>query len=600
MEHLLDYPFDPQLILRKKKKIKQILLQKPNLTVKRVAILGGSTTAEIKNMLELFLLRGGITPDFYESEYNKYYEDAMFGNSELSEFSPEVVYIHTTGVNVRSFPTLSCDENEVTQLLEEQVSLFRNIWEQLETYNCLIVQNNFELPYSRPLGNHDISHISGKTQFISRLNQKLIECAKNQRNVIIHDLNYLASWFGLERWHNQQLWYAYKYAMAYEAIPFLAHSLASNILTAYGKSRKCLVLDLDNTLWGGTVGNDGVNGIMIGEDNPKAQAYRAFQRYVKMLKERGILLAACSKNELDDAKAGFSHPDSILELDDFVAFKANWNPKHQNIEEIARELNIGLDSLVFVDDNPVERELVRSQLSSVAVPDMGKDIANYILILDKAAYFETLSLSSEDTKRHIYYKLERKRGQHKSRFESHDEFLASLEMKAEIKPFSPVYLERISQLINKTNQFNLTTIRYTLAQVEEFSENPTYTCLYGKLTDKFGDNGLVSVIIANIKEQELHINLWVLSCRVFQRGMEGAVLDELVAFAQKKNIRVLWGYFRSTPKNKIVRDLYGRMGFTCTSSGSESENESVWMYNIPVNYDKHNQVISVNQNTSEN
>jgi FkbH-like protein len=306
--------------------------------------------------------------------------------------------------------------------------------------------------------------------------------------------------------------------MSYDAHPLVAYNISNTIKALLGNNSKCLVLDLDNTIWGGIIGENGLDGLEIGKETPIGEAFTEFQAYIKALNQRGVILAVCSKNDLEVAKKGFSHPDSVLQLKDITVFKANWEPKHENIKAIAREINIDLGSLVFLDDAPSERDIVSAQTPTVKVPNLGNDVARYVEILDRSGYFETISISAEDLKRKRLYGENIKR-QLASRYKDYDEFLESLEMKAEIKPFSSVYLERITQLVNKTNQFNLTTKRYTFSQIEAISRNPQCIALYGRLTDKFGDNGLVSVMIGDIRNDEIQISLWLMSCRVIKRGM---------------------------------------------------------------------------------
>jgi len=433
----ITYPLEPHQLLRKKKAIRRSLLQQTDLLEKRIALLGGSTTAEIRDMLEICLLKDGIKPLFYESEYNKYYEDLMFPNAALEEFAPEILYIHTTTANITRFPAFQESPEEVDALISGEMSRFNALWDSAATrYGCPVIQNNFELPHYRALGNMDAYDLHGRSRFIAELNSRFSEQARTRRHLYLNDINYLSAWFGLERWHDKLFWYSYKYAMNYEAIPLVADSVAAIIKAIFGKTGKCLVLDLDNTLWGGVIGDDGLNGIRIGKETAEAEAYSEFQQYVRMLKERGVILAVCSKNDEANAREGFTHPDSVLKQDDFSAFKANWDPKHENIRSIAQDLNIGIDSLVFVDDNPAERSIVRSQEPLVAVPELGNNVVHYINILDKTGYFETVSLSGDDLKRSSFYADNVMRSEMESRFDSYDDFLRSLDMKAEIRSFS--------------------------------------------------------------------------------------------------------------------------------------------------------------------
>jgi len=593
MNSNINYPFDAHHLLRKKKSIRRDLLQRSDFLDKRIAILGGSTTAEIKDMLELFLLHDGIRPVFYESEYNRYYEDLMFPNPELEEFAPDVIYLHTSGLNITKIPSVLESATDVERLLTSELERFQAIWDQVAIrYACPVIQNNFELPHYRGLGNLDCYDIRGRSRFIAELNSRFSEQARLRQHLYLNDINYLAAWFGLERWHDKLIWYSYKYAMSYEAIPLLADSVASIIKAIFGKTRKCLVLDLDNTLWGGVIGDDGINGIQIGKETPEAEAFTEFQQYVRALKERGVILAVCSKNDYVNAREGFTHPDSILKLDDFSAFKANWDPKHENIRSIAKILNIGIESLVFADDNPAEREIVRSQEPDVAVPEFGRNVAKYIDVLDKTGYFETVSLSSDDLQRSSFYVDNSAREVLQGAFENYEDFLRSLEMKAEIKVFTPVYLNRITQLINKTNQFNVTTRRYTQNEIEKVSANSNYVTLYGRLLDKFGDNGLISIMIGEVRGSELHLDLWLMSCRVLKRGMENAMFDQLVASAQANSVSTIYGYYYPTAKNGMVSELFEQMDFV--KIWRSETGDSTWRFDIPEDYKRKNLLIEVN------
>jgi FkbH-like protein len=597
MKSRLDYPFDAGYLLRKKKLIRRELLSKKDLIEKKIAILGGSTTAEVKDMIELFLLNDGIKPVFYESDYNRYYEDVMFTNEALKEFAPDIIYIHTSAVNITRFPTITESGDDILKLVAGETKKFTEIWNRITSdYSCPVIQNNFELPHYRPLGNLDAYDIHGRTAFIAALNFRFSEEARLRKNLYLNDINYLAAWFGLEKWYDKQAWNSYKYGMSMDAIPLLANSVASVIRATYGKTKKCMVLDLDNTLWGGVIGDDGVNGISIGKETPEAEAYTEFQEYIKSLKERGVILAVCSKNDDAMAREGFAHPDTVLVADDFSAFLANWEPKHENIRNIAIQLNIGIDSLVFADDNPVERDIVRSQEPQVSVPELG-NITTYINIIDKAGFFEPVSLSTDDIQRNTYYAGNATRQEVQHRFENYDDFLESLDMTAEIKTFAPVYLERITQLTNKTNQFNVTTRRYTFTEIENIANDDNYIKLYGRLIDKFGDNGLVSVMVGVVRGQELHIDLWLMSCRVLKRSMEEAMLDQLVAVAKSRGIKKIIGYYYPTAKNGMVSGLFKEMGFTNKEAG---DNSNVWSLDISSNYINKNKLISINDDTRKN
>ena len=590
MEDNLEFPLNPEYILRKKKYIKREFRKQNNLIQQNIAILGGSTTSEIANILEIFLLKNGIKPIFYQSEFNKYYEDALFGNEELNNFNPDIIYIHSTNKNIVKFPEINDTHEEVNNLINDEIQKYQSIWKSLSRFECAIIQNNFDNIENRDLGNLDCYDIHGKTYFLNKLNDAFSQNAREIKYLHINDINYLSAYIGIRSWFDKALWYQAKYALSLESIPELAFSISKIINSILGKSKKCLVLDLDNTCWGGVIGDDGINGIKIGTETAISESYSSFQNYVKKLNSRGITLAVCSKNELVNAKQGFNHPETILKFDDFASFKANWDPKYLNILDIAKEINIGLDSLVFIDDNPAERELVFSQTPSVSVPNIGNNIVDFINHIDRNGFFEPLSISTDDLNRTKYYKENKKRVSDKFKFESYADFLKSLNMNSEIKSFSPIYLDRITQLINKTNQFNFTTKRYTSGEIEKVFKSKKYIKIYGKLNDKYGENGLVSIIIGSIESKQCHIDLWLMSCRVLKRDMECAMLDALVKKSKENKLTEIVGYYFKTSKNSIVSNLFETLGFIHIESTSKG---SIWKLKID-NYENKNKFIEVN------
>jgi FkbH-like protein len=576
----LHFPIAPERIMRMRRTLKKELLAQPNLLPARIAILGGSTTTEVKSMLELFLLAQGIQATFYESGYNCYSDDIQFENAALWSFRPDVVFIHTTWHNVSEFPELMDAEAEVEQRIRREASRFEALWKKIHSdLGALIIQNNFDLPRLRPLGNSEAFEPSARVNFLLRLNAEFASFARKHSYFLINDILYLSAQTGLNAWHGHTFWYNFHMAVSPTATVALAQNVAAIVKSVYGRSKKCLVIDLDNTLWGGVIGDDGVQNLILGRDHPVGESFLDFQRYVKGLRRRGVILAVCSKNDLENAREGFSHPDSILKLEDFSAFKANWSPKPDNIREIARELNIGLDSIVFVDDNPAERALVTDQLPEVATPELGSDVTRFAEILESEGYFEVHKVVQDDLNRSAYYSSNAQRSSVQASFSDYGEFLASLEMTAEIAPFSPVYLERITQLINKTNQFNLTTRRYTHAEVETIAHDPTFVTLYGRLADRFGDNGLVSVIIGRAVNETLEIDLWLMSCRVLNREMELAMFDAVIEQCQARGIRKIVGSYIPSKKNGMVSDHYLKLGFTAVEGTSESLHS--FHYDVP-------------------
>jgi FkbH-like protein len=582
------------MIVRKRKILRQLLLEREPLMSSRIAVLGGSTTAEVKSALEVFLLHREIKPEFYESEYGRFSEDALFDNPELEAFQPQVAYIHTSYRNLRAVPCAGARIEDCDAAVEQEIARFRAVWEKVgELFPaCTIIQNNFDLPAQRPLGNLEAGSHAGRVTFVNRLNLEFARAAADNPKLFIHDIQSLSADLGSEKWFDANYWFSYKLAATPYACAAMGSSLANMIAALYGRTRKCLVLDLDNTLWGGVVGDDGVANLKLGSETALAESYLAFQQYVKELKARGILLAVCSKNEEAAALEGLRHPDGVLRPEDFAVIKANWSPKHENIAAIATALNIGLDSLVFVDDNPVERDIVRQYLPQVMVPEVGTDPSQFATILERSGCFEVLSVNDDDLQRSRYYEENNTREQLQAGFENYGEFLDSLQMEAEIKPFSPVYLDRITQLTNKTNQFNCTTRRFTRAEIDRIAEDPRHIHLYGRLTDKFGDNGLISVVMGEIEGVSLHVLLWLMSCRVLKRGMEEAMMDILERHCRDRGIKRIVGVYLPSPKNAMVAELYDQLGFEKVNE--DGAGGTTWHFHVPAEPFLRNRSIKVN------
>lgn len=587
----LDYPFDGDYLLKKRISLKKELLKTNGLIEKRIAILGGSTTSEIKNMLELFLLNFGIKPLFYESEYNRFYEDGMFDNPKLKEFAPDIIYIHTSFRNIINLPEANDKSEEVNQMLENEFERFENLWVHLtEEYGCGIIQNNFELPFYRLYGNQDGVFSQGYVGYVRRLNEKIADFARKHENFYIHDIEYESSLYGLEKWSDPLYWYMYKYAMCVPAIPFTAYGVATIIKAIFGKNKKVVCLDLDNTLWGGVIGDDGVENIEIGQETSTGQAYTEFQEYLMKLRRSGILLTVNSKNDEKVALSGFERPDMILKENDFAAFKANWNPKDRNLDEMAKELNLLPESFVFADDNPAEREIIRQSIEKVSIPKLTEP-EHYIAAIDRAGYFETVSLSEDDLKRNEMYAANASRTREQAKFTDYGEYLDSLQMKSTIKGFESIYYARISQLTNKSNQFNLTTKRCSQSEIERMAADDCYITLYGKLEDRFGDNGVVSVVAGEVDNGAVNILLWLMSCRVLKRDMEYAMLDELVKCCREKGVDTIRGFYYPTAKNSMVKDFYSTMGFDKISTDEAGNTE--WVLKVDKDYINKNKHICV-------
>jgi FkbH-like protein len=567
-------------LLLKRKSLRRQLSAVEGLQPVRIAVLGGSTTNELVDLLEVFLLSAGFKPEFKQSEYGRFYEDAVIDPSDLIGFAPDIVYLHTSCLNVQTMPPVNASAADLRSCVDGVAHRYKQIWQSIkQNVSAQIIQNNFELPPNAVLGNFDIVSSAGASRFFMELNLEFSRAAESDPRLLVHDVLSLSARLGLDRWFDWDRYFGYKILTTVEANVLLARSLTSMVRALYGKSRKVLVLDLDNTLWGGVIGDDGIDKIQVGRETPIAEAYTAFQEYCLSLQRRGVLLAVCSKNSEEIARQGFEHPDSVLKLEHISCFKANWEPKHENILAIAKELNLGVDSFVFVDDNPAERAIIEAQVPGVAVPDVGSEVSRFAAVIEANRYFEPVSLSQEDLSRAATYQSNTARASLEAKFANYGEYLDSLEMTAEIERFKSIYLERIAQLTNKTNQFNLTTRRYNLSEIEAISHDPNYIGLYARLSDRFGDNGLISIVLGRHEGDLLHLDLWLMSCRVLKRDMELAMLDALVEQARAAGISTLLGYYLPTKKNGTVADHYEKLGFALQISEPETK-ASTWALNL--------------------
>ena len=519
-----------------------------------------------------------------------YWEEAVFDNDKLKDFKPDIIYIHTTNRNITKFPQIIDSEDDIKALINNEYSRFEIMWEKLkENYSCPIIQNNFEmLPY-RIMGNKDVSDIHGRFYYMNSINSKFYEYAQKNTNFYINDINYLSANFGLNKWHDEVAWYMYKYCCSLEAIPHLAFNISNIIKSLFGKNKKALAIDLDNTLWGGVIGEDGIHGIALGKDNSMGQAYSEFQEYVKELKNLGIVLNIVSKNNYDDAQEGLNHPDMVLKPEDFMVIKANWDNKASNIVDIAKTINILPESIVFLDDNPTERELVKSNIKNISVPEFDI-VESYRKILGNSGFFEITTFSEEDIKRNEMYKQNLSRMNYESDFIDYNEYLKALNMNLTIMGFKNEYIPRITQLINKSNQFNLTTKRLTEEEVQNLALDAKYTCLCAKLNDKFGDYGIITNVIGRTENNVMYIDLWLMSCRVLKKNVEEAMLDRLISLAKEKNIEKIIGVYLKTSKNMMVEDFYEKMGFSLIEK--KENGDSYWKLLVN-DYDMKNNVINV-------
>ena len=540
----------------------------------RLAVLGSFTLDQWIPLAELYLLAAGVHVQTYRAAFGTFRQDILDPQSALYAFRPDIAYLPATWRDLAHHPQLGDDEAAVEERVASEVEDWAVLWENLRRrLACLVVQDNFALPPWRLLGNHERRVAGSPGSYGAAVNDALVRAAPP--HVTIHDVEYLAATVGRRTWCDDRFYHYAKMPCAPEHLVTYAHSVASVVAALRGQSRKCLVLDLDGTLWGGIIGDDGIEGIRLGQGDPEGEAFIAFQRYVKGLESRGIVLAVCSKNEDAAAREPFEeHPEMHLRLDDISCFVANWADKATNLRRIARELGLGLDSLVFADDNPVERALVRQLAPEVLVPELPGDPSDYIRALDEYRCFQVVSLVDEDLRRtRLYQANAERRGAH-AQAASVDEFLRSLDMVARVEPIQPVTLQRCVQLIGRSNQFNLTTRRHSAAEVMAMLAADDWVTRTISLSDRFGDNGLISVLLARVDGPVLAIDTWLMSCRVLKRTVEHFCLNHLCALARGRGIHTILGEYIPTAKNALVRDHYAQLGFAQTQS--EPDGHTWW------------------------
>jgi FkbH-like protein len=452
---------------------------------------------------------------------------------------------------------------------------------------------NFMLPARHDLGPYRARTLGADWTFRKWVNLELGLGAPPYLHIC--DLEFMAHRHGGLRARDERAWFETKQPCAPTLLPDLAREVAHIVAHLWRAPKKVLVLDLDNTLWGGVVADDGIEGIEIGDTSPRGEAFKAFQKYIASLKQRGVLLAVASKNDFAKAEAVFrQHPEMVLKMDDFVSFKANWEPKSDNIRQMAFDLNLGLDSFVFVDDNAAETEIVRQFAPEVATIQLGVDPSAYVGQLQDCRLFEPRSITVEDAGRTTQYRANVQREQLQASVTDMGAYLASLEMEGAIGDFTAVDVPRLAQLINKSNQFNLTTRRRTEAELQELMKDPAFSCFSVRLKDKFGDHGLISIVIARVEGKIMTIDTWLMSCRVLKRGVEEEVLNELVRRATGRGCLMLEGLYLPTAKNEMVRDFYGRMGFRIVH-----EDDSSRRFELPTgDYQPRSTKIKINTSAS--
>jgi FkbH-like protein len=532
----------------------------------RLAVLGSSTLAHLHGAIRVAGLRRGIWIDSYENEFGQYFQELSDASSALHAYRPTAILFVFDAYHVTAGLTAGLDEAGADAALAEVKERIRDTWRLArDAFHCPILQQTI-LPVHLPLlGNNEQRLPGSRAGFVARLNVELRAMA-DAEGVDLVSLDSRAAADGIGKWHDAALWHRSKQEVSPTAAPFYGELVVRLLAAKLGRSFKCLVLDLDNTVWGGVVGDDGLEGIVIGQGSPLGEAYVAFQDYARELSRRGIILAVCSKNDEANAVEPFDkHPEMVLKRGDIACFIANWSDKASNIRAIAKDLNIGLDSLVFIDDNPFERNLVRQELPMVAVPEVDDDPTYYPRAIADAGYFEGIAITDEDRERSGQYQGNRAREALKSSVTDLDSYLRGLEMQLIWRPFDKIGLQRTVQLINKSNQFNLTTRRYTEEDVLAVMNDPGAFGLQLRLTDRFGDNGVIAIIIGRLRDDgDLYIDTWLMSCRVLGRQVEPTTLNLIAQEARRLGAKRLIGEYIPTKKNAMVKDHYARLGFADT------------------------------------
>lgn len=528
----------------------------------KLAVLGDCATQHLSTAIRGYGAYSQIALNVFDADYNQIDAQTMDPESELYQFAPNAVLIQMcTQKLLHAFYQLPTNARE--HFAEDTFANIRRVWQQISSKSgATILQFNFPM-----LDDGVFGQFGNKTNdsFLfqqRKLNYLLMQGCQDEKNVYLVDLDALQSECGREKFTDAKLYYIAKMPIALDALPSVAKLVVNLIQSLRGIVKKCVVLDLDNTLWGGVIGDDGLSGIQIGELGT-GQAFSDFQAWLKALKDRGILLAICSKNNEQTAKEPFEkHPEMVLKLEDFSVFVANWEDKASNIRHIQKTLNIGMDSMVFLDDNLFERNLVRSMIPEITVPELPEEPEQYLSYLRKLDLFEVAAYSAEDSNRTQQYREQAQRSEFEAHFTSYEEYLTGLEMKATCAPFDLFHYPRIAQLTQRSNQFNLRTVRYTEAQIEAIAQDDSHICLYFTLKDKFGDHGLISVVILDKMEgQSLFISEWLMSCRVLKRGMEEFIVNKIIQTAANCGYKKVIGEYLPTAKNAMVKDLYIKMGF---------------------------------------
>lgn len=577
----LGFPFQLSRILRQRHRIKDALLETGEERAPiRLAIAGSSTTDEIAWLLELFLLERGILPQIHQLDFNQYFQASVLGSPELESFEPHFVYLHVGLASLPATPELADSADQVSDKLNACLEHYLIAVDGFhKRFGATVILNNLPYPQYRVLGNLDGIEELGLSHFILELNRLLAEASKQRSFLVIQDVHYLSAQVGIDNFFDWDRYHSYRIVESFSGAVHLAHNLSRVLSAQLGRTKKVAVLDLDNTLWGGVIADEGIQGIRLGQSDPLGEQFILFQDYLRQLSRRGVLLAVASKNDEHLAKQGFSHPASRLGLADISSFQAHWDTKDKSIGTIASELNLNQDCFVFVDDNPAERALVKDACPDVQVLEANEPLT-FLRILDREGYFEPSSLTQEDLARVSLYSSESARKRARAPGVDYQEYLIRLGMRGEFGPIDKAAQMRAAQLINKTNQFNVTSLRVTEAELARMLNDPRFLCLMGLLDDQFGAHGIITVVVGEVAGTTLHLSHWLMSCRVLKRGVEFAMFEHLVQSCRERGVEKIVGYYIKTEKNAMVANLYPDLGFREANPGGVMAAGSVFEINL--------------------
>ncbi len=536
-----------------------------SLPVIKVALVGDTATQLLSTAIRGTGIDRGFHIDLFEAEYNQVEQQFMDPGSDLHAFDPEFIVVFQSTHKWAEKHALTGNEGKVS-LADERLDFVRTI---CASSQAKIIYLNYPEIDDTVFGSYANKVSLSFSWQVRKFNYGLMELAQNTPNLFICDLAALQNKYGRDWLFDASIYTSTEMILSVDSLPHVSARILDIVCALKGKFKKCLILDLDNTVWGGVVGDDGLEGIQLGHGLGIGKAFTEFQMWVKKLKDRGIILCICSKNDEDKAKEPFEkHPDMVLRLSDIAVFMANWETKVDNIRAIQQILNIGFDSMVFLDDNPFERNIVREHIPDITVPELPEDPADYLEFLYSLNLFETASYSATDKDRTKQYQVEAQRVGYAKTFHDEADFLRSLDMVSTVEGFTKFNTPRVAQLSQRSNQFNLRTVRYTEADIEALSSDPDVIPITFTLEDKFGDNGLICVIIMKrLDAESLFVDTWFMSCRVLKRGMEHFTLNTMVAKAREKGFKKIVGEYLPTLKNGMVKEHYDRLGFTSLGDG---------------------------------